>query len=502
MPTICGEFISKALDLWGVENKVKLRFIQPGKPTQNAYIESFNGKFRDECLNEYVFVSLEGAGKTIEAWRRDYNANRPHSSLGNMTPEEFSAAFKQAKKPKSLMAEWNNQRGKVKIVGDYMTKLIFRNPDTRFDVAGDRFHFELIVQDMLNSGGDLAPSDHWNWNLGETANNFCGYTNELFDEKYSHLSKMLDPWVGIVGMRFLDEEAVEKYENFLRPIDHMQLLSSDILTQGKLNGWRETDLGSILDLSLITIFLAKASRERLAICEVGGGYGRVAEIFLETHDRRVHYVMIDAVPGSLMYAYYYLKGQFPELNIGSFYAGDDYDSSYDCYILPSWRTSVLPESFFDICLNIESMQEMQQHHVDFYLDLFDRLTVLGGEIYLSNARDYVFKGEWNIFPHWETLYLNNTPRSWSANHPTHILRKNEGDYSLERCAHESAFRQQIVAWNSDQLICEQKLHIADRDRICGELQKTIDDMKMGDVESKIITWLQRWNRRIFHGFFK
>lgn len=92
------EFISKALDLWAFENKVKLRFIQPGKPTQNAYIESFNGKFRDECLNEHVFVNLEGARKTIEAWRRDYNANRPHSSLGQMTPEEFSAAFKQAEK--------------------------------------------------------------------------------------------------------------------------------------------------------------------------------------------------------------------------------------------------------------------------------------------------------------------------------------------------------------------------------------------------------------------
>jgi len=92
------EFISKALDLWAFENKVKLRFIQPGKPTQNAYIESFNGKFRDECLNEHVFVSLEGARKTIESWRRDYNTNRPHSSLDNMTPEEFSADFKQAQK--------------------------------------------------------------------------------------------------------------------------------------------------------------------------------------------------------------------------------------------------------------------------------------------------------------------------------------------------------------------------------------------------------------------
>jgi putative transposase len=87
------EFISKALDLWAIENKVRLKFIAPGRPTQNAYIESFNGKFRDECLNEHVFVNLQKAQQIIETWRKDYNATRPHKSLKNKTPEEFSAEF-------------------------------------------------------------------------------------------------------------------------------------------------------------------------------------------------------------------------------------------------------------------------------------------------------------------------------------------------------------------------------------------------------------------------
>jgi len=69
---------------------VKLRFIEPGKPIQNAFIESFNGKFRDECLNEHWFVSLQDAREKIEAWRTDYNEVRPHSALGNRTPEEFT----------------------------------------------------------------------------------------------------------------------------------------------------------------------------------------------------------------------------------------------------------------------------------------------------------------------------------------------------------------------------------------------------------------------------
>jgi len=87
------EFISKAMDAWAYEKGINLHFIQPGKPAQNGYIESFNGKFRDECLNEHVFVNLEDARKKIEAWRKDYNGYRPHRSLNNMTPEEFAASL-------------------------------------------------------------------------------------------------------------------------------------------------------------------------------------------------------------------------------------------------------------------------------------------------------------------------------------------------------------------------------------------------------------------------
>lgn len=88
------EFTSKALDRWAYENGVELRLIQPGKPTQNAYIESFNGKFRDECLNEHWFRDLPHARQVITNWRTDYNENRPHSSLGYDTPSEFAAAYR------------------------------------------------------------------------------------------------------------------------------------------------------------------------------------------------------------------------------------------------------------------------------------------------------------------------------------------------------------------------------------------------------------------------
>ena len=93
------EFAGRALDLWAYQQSVKLRFIEPGKPVQNAFIESFNGKMRDECLNEHWFGTLVEARQTIAAWRRDYNEVRPHSSLGNRTPLEFTACGATLRSP-------------------------------------------------------------------------------------------------------------------------------------------------------------------------------------------------------------------------------------------------------------------------------------------------------------------------------------------------------------------------------------------------------------------
>jgi putative transposase len=88
------EFTGHALDQWAYRNGVQLKLIEPGKPTQNAYIESFNGRFRDECLNEHWFTSLAEARILIAAWRRDYNENRPHSALGYQTPGEYAARYR------------------------------------------------------------------------------------------------------------------------------------------------------------------------------------------------------------------------------------------------------------------------------------------------------------------------------------------------------------------------------------------------------------------------
>jgi len=98
------EFTSRAMLAWADENNVRLHFIEPGKPTQNAFVESFNGKFRDECLNENWFKSLDDAREKIERWRIDYNTTRPHRSLRQMTPLEYreKVDFKNKEKKKEL----------------------------------------------------------------------------------------------------------------------------------------------------------------------------------------------------------------------------------------------------------------------------------------------------------------------------------------------------------------------------------------------------------------
>ena len=85
-----SEFSSQAMELWAYQNGVRIDFTRPGKPTDNAHVESFNVTFRQECLNIHWFMRLSEAKEIIDAWRREYNESRPHRALGEQTPNEFA----------------------------------------------------------------------------------------------------------------------------------------------------------------------------------------------------------------------------------------------------------------------------------------------------------------------------------------------------------------------------------------------------------------------------
>jgi putative transposase len=88
-----SEFASRAMDGWAYGHGIRLDFIRPGRPVENGYIESFNGRLRDECLNVNLFFSIEDARKKLESWRGDYNLARPHSALADQTPAAFATAW-------------------------------------------------------------------------------------------------------------------------------------------------------------------------------------------------------------------------------------------------------------------------------------------------------------------------------------------------------------------------------------------------------------------------
>jgi putative transposase len=92
------EFAGRMLDQWAYLNKIELDFSRPGKPGDNAFIEAFNSRLRQECLNASWFLSMGDARTRVEAWRTDYNQNRPHSALGDLTPTEFADQLKPARK--------------------------------------------------------------------------------------------------------------------------------------------------------------------------------------------------------------------------------------------------------------------------------------------------------------------------------------------------------------------------------------------------------------------
>jgi putative transposase len=99
------EFASKAMALWAYRNAVQLRFIRPGKPIENAYIESFNGRFREECLSEHWFETLAHARHEIERWRRYYNERRPHSALGYVPPAVYAGRLAAQNEPRAVKTE-------------------------------------------------------------------------------------------------------------------------------------------------------------------------------------------------------------------------------------------------------------------------------------------------------------------------------------------------------------------------------------------------------------
>ena len=307
------------------------------------------------------------------------------------------------------------------------------------DLEANREEYQRILDDLVQNSGPLIPDPNWltTEDTSQPAESYdkdkaleFAVSAEHYEKKVSHMQALMVAWVG--GAERPTPAAITRYYRFLQHCDALGLWQVNVEQGSDANPLLRQDLGSLMDLTFLHAFAPAPRGLVTRILEVGGGYGRLAEAAFNVFGSTVQYVIVDSVPASLYYARKYLAHACPNARIGSYYdGGEAFDlDDYDIAIVPAWHFEKVNTLRYDICVNIESMQEMNQYHVDYYLNLFDAVAADGATIYLSNAHDYYFRGSFNYPPHWQKLFCANTPRSWKPDHPTEVFRKTHRDHSL------------------------------------------------------------------------
>jgi hypothetical protein len=313
------------------------------------------------------------------------------------------------------------------------------------DLVANQAEYQVILEDMVQNSGFLIPDPNWlgtedrskpaeSYDKGKALE--FALSEDHYLTKVRGMERLMRAWVG--GAEPPSRAEVSEYYHFVKHCDVLDLWPANL--KGRADEavpFARQDLGSLMDLNLLYAFSSSSDRKVTTVLEVGGGYGRLAEAIFNVFGHTVQYVMVDAVPASLYYSRKYLASALPDARIGSYFDMDaeHFDlNRYDIAIVPAWHFERLNTLRYDICINIESMQEMNQSHVDYYLNLFDSVASERATIYSSNAHDYYFRGSFNYPSNWQKLFCANTPRSWTSNHPTEIFRKMSGDYTLQNRA--------------------------------------------------------------------
>jgi hypothetical protein len=339
-----------------------------------------------------------------------------------------------AEKGSNRAHESSGREGKGMIKRSSYIRRFWEKPDSPLL---DEVIFRRIVRDMEQNGGRLAPAPCWHMD--------ALFKGSLEKQESPKFVDMFAPWLGKKATEPMSREVFEAYRDFLAHHDHLRLLISCFpnLEYSETSPLRASDLDTIMEINLISRFAQIEDREQLYVLEVGGGYGRLAEAFLSVFGDQVKYVLVDAVPASLYYAFEYLRSSYPELRIGFYYANDELDlSKYDCYIAPAWYFDDLNakrDYKYDVCINIASFQEMEQEQVEYYVDLFDDVAKLNGVIYLCNSRDFLYEREYRYPGSWRLVFKDNTPRSRTPYYPVEVFVKSEGDCSAENALLDVAY---------------------------------------------------------------
>ena len=353
------------------------------------------------------------------------------------------------------------------------------------ELEADLAEYQVLLDDMIRNGGLLTPDPNW-LITEDTSQHPDSYdkqeavafaqSQEHYLGRVSEMKKLMTAWVGRAEIP--TRATVSDYHRFLRDGDPLGLWPPNMEAEAASNPIRifRQDLGSLMDLNLIYAYSFSAQRKKTRLLEIGGGYGRLAEAAFNVFGSSVQYVIVDSVPASLYYARKYLSFACPKARVGSYYdTGADFElNDYDIAIVPSWHFESINSQPFDICVNIESMQEMNQYHVDYYLNLIDSVASEGATLYFSNAHDYYFRGSFNYPKHWEKRFCSNTPRSWTPDHPTEIFRKSDRDCSLTHQMLDSIHRYRVSLATDRWLVARQAVRGFTPTKLAVEISKLLE----------------------------
>jgi len=316
--------------------------------------------------------------------------------------------------------------------------------DARFEVPANPELLAQLTQDMERRGGALKPAPGWmlpenlvQGSLEDMLDPICGAAGQVA------LARLLDSGAAKSSFEAYSEKILLPYfERYVRAIDHAGMLKDVTLRDLADANWRVFDLESLMDFLQLGAFF-DLSDPRQTILEIGGGFGRLIEFISLSTASTFRYINVDAVPVSMMYCHQYLTARFPHKRVRIFNPDTD-SGTGDCdfLIIPAWHLEAARLDAVDLAINIESMQEMKQDLVDFYIRFIDRTVREDGLIFLINSREHEFVGNWEFPDSWQCLLRNRTARSWSIDHPTEIFRKTTQSQTPQNMLRAEAFRQE------------------------------------------------------------
>jgi hypothetical protein len=283
------------------------------------------------------------------------------------------------------------------------------------EISLDKGLLGSLNEELLLFGSELDHEPNI-WNL---------VNQTVSEEIYSGKNGIaLDPIIGTRGMKNPTLKDVVKYLSYITKFDDATWDIDQIA--GGLESILLTDLGSFMDVSLLRQYVTKqlgTKSKAVKILEIGGGYGRLAESILRNLTIEVdQYILADSVPISLASAYAYLRESFPEFEVSILLRDQPISQTSRIMIIPSWNLSLSPIENVDLVINIESFQEMTKGYVDHWLRYIE--LIIGSEryVYFSNSKDYLNRNIPEIPRKWKKILEENTPRSWTNNHPTSIYQ--------------------------------------------------------------------------------